>query len=810
MSTRTFGERVQRNIDPRLLTGGGRFVDDIELPGALHAAFVRSPFARARIGGIDAEAARNHPGVVAVYTADDLGPYDVEMPLLIPHSSLIGARTQRPLARDDVFYVGQTVAMVVAVDRYVAEDAARMVDVDYDPMDVEPDIEAAVKDGAPLVHGDVANNVAAHFVQTVGAPEAAFARAEHVTRIRVKVERSTAAPMEPRAVAARFDSVTGELLVYDGTQAPISVRGGLASIFGLDEDKVRVVAPDVGGGFGQKVLLFYPDEILVPMAAMKLGRPVKFIEDRVENFIGSTQERTQIHEIELHATKDGEVIGLKDYFLHDTGAFIPYGIAIAQVASTSIAGPYRIPNIEVEFKAVYTPTVPVTPYRGCGRPQSCFTIERAMDKLADELGIDRLEIRRRNFIGKDQFPYKREGLLFADGLSVTYDSGDYHQALDLLDEAIGIEAFRAEQAAARAAGKLIGLGMAFYVEGTGLGPYEGGHVRIHPITGKVYVNTGLTSQGQGHDTVFAQIVADQLGCPVTDVIMVEGDTGAFDWGVATFASRAAVVSGNAIHKAAGKAREKVIEAAANMLEAAKDDIVLEDGKAHVAGVPDMAVTLAEIATACNPLRYAFNKSAQSATQFAPASKHDGPPLAEGMSPGVEVTDYYSPPHAVWAYGVHAAIVEIDPVTCAVDIKRYICVHDCGNMINPTIVEGQITGGVAQGIGGALYERIEYDETATPRNANFMDFLVPYATEVPTIDMVHQEVPSPMNPLGVKGVGEAGTIAVGATIASAVEDALTHLGAGSFHHVPITPSDIHAALDKAGVDPANPAPPAAAE
>src|SRR5277367_901090 len=546
MSTRTFGTRVERNIDPKLLRGEGAFVDDIPLSGALHAAFLRSPVARARMRKIDVSAARNYPGVAAVYTCDDIGPLDMTMPLLIPHPSMKNPKTQRPLARGEVYYVGQTIAMVVAADRYTAEDAAALIEVDFQPLPVEMDMKEALQDGAPLVHPDVPNNLAAHFIQTSGEPDAAFARAEHVTRIEVQVDRSTAAPMECRAVAAHWDAVSGELTVWDGTQAPISVRGGLASIFQLDEDKVRVIAPDVGGGFGQKVLLFYPDELLVPMAAMQLGRPVKYIEDRRENFIGSSQERTQIHTIELAALKTGEVIGLRDSFLHDTGAFIPYGIAVAQVASTSIAGPYRIPNIWVEFKAVYTPTVQVTPYRGCGRPQACFAIERAMDQLAEELGIDRFEIRRRNFISEKEFPYPREGLLFADGLKVTLDSGQYGKA----------------------------LGMA--VEATGLGPYEGGHIRIHPITGKVYVNTGLSSQGQGHDTVFAQIVADQVGVAPEDVVVVEGDTKAFDWGVATFASRAAVVSGNAIHKAAVTVRKQVLEAAANMLEVDIDSIDLHD------------------------------------------------------------------------------------------------------------------------------------------------------------------------------------------------------------------------------------------
>ena len=794
MATRTFGARIERNIDPKLLKGEGAFVDDIPLTNALHAAFARSVHARARIRRIDAAAARKRPGVVAVYTCDDIGDLDITMPLLIPHPSMKQPRTQRVLARGDVCYVGQAIAMVVATDRYAAEDAVALIVIDYEPLAVEIDIEKAVRDDAPRVHPDIPNNIAAHFVQVCGNPDEAFANAGHVTKIKVQVDRSTAAPMECRAVAATFDEVAGELTVWDGTQAPISVRGGLASILKLDEDKVRVIAPDVGGGFGQKVLLFYPDELLVPWAAMRLGRPIKYIEDRVENFLGSSQERTQIHEIELAALKTGEVIGLRDSFLHDTGAYIPYGIAVAQVASTSIAGPYRIPNIWVEFTAVYTPTVQVTPYRGCGRPHACFAIERAMDQLAEELGLDRLEIRRRNLIREDEFPYAREGLLFADGLKVTLDSGQYAKALDMAAAALGD--LPTERARARAAGKYLGFGLACYVEGTGLGPYEGGHIRVHPITGKVYVNTGLSTQGQGHDTVFAQIVADQLGVDVSDVIVVEGDTKAFDWGVATFASRAAVVSGNAIHKTALIVRQKILKAAANMLETEIENIELKDSAAWIKGT-NRFVPLAAIATASNPLRYAFNEAAQAATQFAPASKHDGPPLAEGEAPGLEATDYYSPPQSTWAYGVHAALVEVDPGLCTVKIRKYVCVHDCGNMINPTIVEGQVLGGIAQGIGGALYERLEYQPDGNLANANFAEFLLPYATEIPEIKVLHLETPTPLNPLGVKGVGEAGCIAVGAVVASGVEDALRALCDVKFWHVPLTPSMISDALEKAG-------------
>ena len=796
MSTRQFGEPVQRNADPGLLRGEGAFIDDISLPGALHAAFVRSAHARAKIRSIDVSAAEASPDVVAVYTAETIGALDVELPMLIPHPCIAsGGKTQRPLARDNVFYAGQCIAMVVAVDRYAAEDACATIEVEYEPLPVELDLEKAIADAAPLVHDDIPNNIAAHFIQESGDAEAAFAAAEHTTTVRVRLERSTAAPMECRAIAARWDGVSGELTVWDSTQATISVRGGLASLFDIDEDRIRVIAPNVGGGFGQKIMMFHPDEILVPYAAMQLDRPVKYIEDRVENFIGASQERAQIHEIALAAKKDGTVLGLRDSFIHDTGAFIPYGIAIAQVASTSIAGPYRIPDIWVEMTLVYTPCVQVTPYRGCGRPQACFAIERALDQLADELGIDRIEIRRRNFIGPDEFPYKRDGLLFADGLAVNYDSGEYEKALDLITGTVDLAAFRREQEEARAQGRYLGFGLGFYVEGTGLGPYEGGHVKVHPITGKVYVTTGLTSQGQGHETVFAQIAADQVGCDVKDVIFVEGDTQAHEWGVATFASRAAVVSGNAIHKAAVKVRTRIVRAAANMLETDEDSIELRDGRAWIVD-GNRSVSLAEIATASNPLRYAFNEASQTATQFAPASTHDGPPLAEGQAPGIEETDYFSPPHATWAYGVHAAIVEFFPDICSMEIRRYLCIHDCGNMINPMIVEGQVMGGIGQGIGGAFYERCAFDENGTPLAANFMDFLMPYATEVPDAEILHMETPSPLNPLGIKGVGEAGTIPVSQVVASAMEDALAPLGIAPVRESPMSPDMIHRLLSEA--------------
>jgi carbon-monoxide dehydrogenase large subunit len=695
-----------------------------------------------------------------------------------------------------VLYAGQTIVAVVATDRYVAEAALELIDIEYDPLPPVVDLEAAADEGAELVHADVPGNLACHLVQTHGDPAAAFADAEVTVSETFTTERSAGMPLEPRGVLAFHDSRAGELTVYDSTQAPISIRGGLASLFGLPENKVRVIAPDTGGGFGTKVMMFYPEEILVPLAAIELGRPVKWVEDRTEHFIGSNHERKQIHRIELAARRDGTVVALRDSFLHDTGAFIPYGIAVAQVAAAQIAGPYRIDNIDVELKAIYTNTVPVSPYRGCGRPQACLTIELAMDKLADELGIDRMELRRRNFIQPEDFPYGREGLIFADGKPVVMDSGDYPGGLSDVLEALDYEGFLREQAEAREHGRYLGLGLACYIEGTGLGPYEGARLQVRPTDGKVFVTTGLTTQGQAHETTFAQIVADQLGVDPSDVELTTGDTGAFPYGVATFASRAAVVSGTAIHRAAESVRERAIELASNMLEAAPADLELENGRVQVKGSPSHGVTLKQIAVASNPLRYAFDEDAQAATQFAPAHPpNEAKPLPEGERPGLEATAWYSPELSTWASGVHAAIVELDPETYEVTFRRYVCSHDCGKMINPAVVEGQVCGGIAQGVGGAYYERMAYDDEGQLTNASFMEFLMPYATEVPRVEIMHRETPTPLNPLGIKGVGEAGAIPVPALFASAVQDALRPLGV-RVTEVPLSPNRIHALVEEA--------------
>jgi len=794
VSPRVFGKPIRRNEDERLLKGLGSYVDDISAPNSAHVAFLRSPEAHALIVKLDVSRAREHPGVVAVYTHTDLGEHDIELPLMIPHPCMPYPKTQRLLAHDEVHYVGQTIAMVVAESRYVAEDALELIELDYDPLPAVVDIEAALEDGASKTHTDSPGNVGAHLEQKVGDPDAAFREADVVFSERYSIERSAGMAMETRGVLADYDARTQELTVWDTTQAPLTIKGSLGSLFGIPYNKVRVKQPDIGGGFGTKVM-FYPDEVLVPWAAIQLERPVKYIEDRIEHFIGSAHERKQIHDIEVAATADGVVLGLRDRFIHDTGAYIPYGIAVAQVAATQLPGPYRVPNFSVEFTAVYTNTVPVTPYRGCGRPQACMVIERVMDRLAIEVGVDRAEIRRRNFIQPDEFPYQRGDILFADGLPVTIDSGQYDKQLDLLLETIGWEDFPAEKERARAEGRYLGIGIANYVEGTGLGPYEGAHVQIEPTTGKVWVATGLTSIGQGLETALAQVAAEELGVEAHDVLVVTGDTQAMPWGVATFASRAAVVSGNAVAVAALKVRDKALGFAANMLEAATDDLELADGKIFVRGAPERHVTLKQVAIASNPLRYAFDDDARAATQFASARRADGPQLPPGEEPGLEATGYYSPPHATWASGAHAAVVEVDIATGELTYVRYAAVHDCGTVINPMIVEGQVMGGVAQGIGGSFYERMAYDDTGQLRNASFMDFLVPYATEIPAMRLEHLETPSPLNPKGLKGAGEAGCIPVPALTASAIDDALSDLDV-TIRDMPLDPCSLKAVIDAA--------------
>ncbi len=753
MTTRLFGAPIKRNEDPRLLTGQALFVDDVELPGLLHVAFLRSPFGHAKLGAVDVAAARALPGVVAVYTADDLGDYWKPGPPLVPEPPIPGTvfrrRTQVPLARGKVKHTGEPIAMIVAESRYIAEDALTLINVEYDLLPAVVDIERALDEDAPRIHDDLDSNLAASVRQAKGDYAAAKAKADLVVKRHFVYDRGPSAAMENRGVVAQWDSRAGKLTVWDTTQAPVVIRNGLAGMLGLSEHQVRVIAPFIGGGFGPKIMMFYPEEVLVPWVAMQLNRPVKWIEDRAENFYATTQERGQVHESEMALSRDGKILGVKDSFVVDTGAYNPYGLTIPLNTQCTLLGLYEVPAYETDFQQVFTNKTIVTPYRGAGRQHGIFVMERLLDLAARELGLDRVEIRRRNLLRPDQFPHNHE-IMFQDFAPLVYDSGNYAPMLEETLKLIDYERFvKEEQPRARAEGRALGIGVVTYVEGTGIGPYEGARVQVQP-SGKVTVATGIGTQGQGHYTVFAQIVADQVGVDVRDVEVVTGDTDLFYWGAGTFASRGAVVAGNAINEAAKDVRVKILKLASEQLEAAEEDIEIRDGQVFVRGAPARAIRLGELASRANPLRGAVKPGAQ---------------------PGLEATNYFGPERGATAAGVHAMIVEVDRETFEVKILRYVTSHDCGRVINPMVLEGQIHGGIAQGIGNAFFEQLIYDENGVLLNGSFMDFLLPTALDVPAIQIHHQETPSPLNPLGIKGAGEAGAIPVGALFAQAIEDAL---------------------------------------
>ncbi len=781
MTTRLFGAPVQRTEDPRLLTGRGAYLDDLG-SGALSVAFIRSPHAHARITDIDVTGVLDSAGLVAVYTWEDLPQRIADpLPMLIPHPALTHGRTGYALARDIVRHVGEPIVMVVAQDRYLAEDACDRIVVSYELLAPVVGIEVAAQ-AELLVHPDVPGNAAAHLVQEVGDAPAAIAAAPHSLELHLAVERSASTPLEGKGVYARWDPADESLRVYTSTQTSTSVRAAIAARLDLSLNKVEVVAPDVGGGFGVKIMHPWPEELLIPWAARLLRREVKWTEDRREHFISSAHERGQLQTVRVGFDDDGRILGLDVEIRHDNGAYTPYGIIVPIITATQLLGPYKPGAYRVEFTSLYTNTVIVTPYRGAGRPQGVYAMERTMDRIADELRLDRTVVRERNMIRPDEMPYDH-GMTFQDGRPLIYDSGDFPSSLRLIKELVGWDDFAAVRAAAAAEGRTVGIGIACYVEGTGVGPYEGGHVQVEP-NGRVLVSTGLTSQGQGHQTVFAQIVADILGVPMSQVTVTTGDTRRFGYAVGTFASRAAVMSGNAIAIAARNVRAKALRVAGEALEADPQDLEIVDGVVRVKGSPDVGLELRTVAVLSNPLRYAFDDAARAATQFA-VGDISGPPVPEDDEPGLENRDYYSPTQSTFANGIHAAIVETDPATAEIRILRYCVVHDCGKLINPAIVEGQVHGGVAQGVGGALYERMVYDDAGQLLNASFMDFLMPYASEIPRIEIAHLETPSPLNPLGIKGAGEAGVIPGMAVIASAIEDAEGF----QITRMPISPSEL---------------------
>ena len=772
MTTRLIGEPVERREDARLLTGRARFIDDIHLPDMLHAAVLRSPHAQARFTGVDASAALALPGVHAVITHENLGAANTPMPLLNEDPGFIYPRTHQALAPGQVRFVGEAVALVVADSRYLAEDALDLIEVDYAPEPAAVDLVAAALPSAPLVHDDTESNVACRTADNTGDIESAFAAADFVLREELRPERGAAQPMETRGVVARYDASLDTITIWDTTQAPISARGVIADKLGMPEAAITVIAPDVGGGFGVKIYLVYPEEVLVPFAARMLGRPVKWIEDRREHFIGSNHERLMVHRIEVAATKDGYILGIKDRFLYDSGAYCPYGPINAQCAQAILPGPYKIPAVHSTYEAVYTNTPTVSPYRGAGQPHGNFVTETAMNHVARALRLDAAEIRRRNLVRPEDCPWD-SGRIFQGNTPFIHRDSDYPAQLAKALDALDYEGMKRGQPAEREQGIFRGVGIAFFVEGTGISPYEGVEVRVEP-TGHVHVTTGYPSQGQGHHTTLSQIVAETLAVPPEQVVVESGRSDRFAWGVGTFASRSAVVGGSAALGAAKAVRAKALDLASEELEVASEDLVLVDGAVHVKGAPQMAVTLGALAYAANPINT----------------------LASGTEPGLRAADYYRSPDGAIASGVHGAVVVVDVATGMVEIETYVVVHDCGVMINPTIVEGQILGGTAQGIGGAFYEKLRFDEDGQPLVTTFMDYLIPTAMEIPPIEIHHMESRCSLNPLGVKGVGEGGAIPAAAAFAGAVEDALEPFGV-TVRAVPLDPPAILAMIEGRG-------------
>lgn len=752
------GASVQRVEDPALITGRGTYVDDIKLPGMLHMAVFRSTAGHARIRRLDVSKAAGAPGVVAVLTADDVA----HIPGLGSGWSLPGmnAPGHPLLGSGTVRYVGEPLAVVVAADRYSAKDALELIEVDYDPLPAVTDPEKGMEEGAPQLHENVPRNIALDWTLQNGDAEAAFARADRVVEVRVLNQRVVGAPLEGRGVVARFEPGRGQLTVWTSTQVPYGVRNGLASRLGLPLSKVRVIAPDVGGGFGLK-LQVYPEEILAAHLAMKLRRPVKWIEERSENFVATSHGRDQIQKVKAAVTKDGRLLGLKVEVIADLGAYsLGNTPGLATFTARMAPGIYDVQDVDIRILGVLTNKTPHDAYRGAGRPEGTYLIERTMDAIARELGLDPAEVRRRNFIPKDRFPYRT-----ATGL--VYDSGDYNAALDLALEKAEYHQWRRRQEELRRnpQGKYLGIGISTYVEISGLGPskgmnalgaggghFESGSIRVHP-NGHVTVITGTSPHGQGHRTAWAQIVSDELGVPMDQIEVLHGDTDVGVQGVGTHGSRSAPVGGTAVYLAAGKIKEKARRIVAHVLEASPEDVVFENGRFFVRGTPAKAMTLAEVAGV-----------AYAALQ-----------LPEGMEPGLEATTFYDPPNFTFPFGAHVCVVEVDAETFETKIVRYISVDDCGRVINPLLVEGQVHGGLCQGIAQALYEEMAYDENAQPLTGTFMTYAIPTALEMPSFELYRTITPSPANPLGVKGVGEAATIGSTPAVVNAVVDALSHLG-----------------------------------
>ncbi len=752
---------VRRREDPRLVTGAGAFVDDLKVADCLHVAVLRSPHAHARIRRVDVAAARRAPGVVAVVTAEDLGAANAPLPTFAPHPALPTPCGIRPLASDRVRFVGEPVAAVVAADVYRARDAVERIAVDYEPLPALVDVEAALAPGAPLVHEALAGNIAAEWRQRVGDPDAAMRSADVVVRTQFRLSRGGAHPLEPRSVLARWDD--GALTVWGAIQMVHRHRGMMAEQLGLPEARVRVVAPaDVGGGFGTKGM-YYPEYIVVAALARMLGRPVKWIEDRREHTLVAVVERDQIHDLEIAVARDGRLLALRDSFVHDMGAYTVAGLNLLQNTMIHSLGPYVIPSVDLAFRGVMTHTTPAGAYRGAGRPQGAAVIERAMDATARELGMDPVELRRRNLIPADRHPYTT-GLITAGRGPVIYDSGDYPRCMEAALEALDLPAARREQARLRAQGRYLGIGVVNYVEATATVPNESVSVRV-AADGRVTVTTGAAPQGQGHVTMLSNLVGKLLGIDPETIDVVTGDTASIPQGSGTYGSRTAAIAGSAALLASRAVRDKALRIAAHLLEAAAADVVCEDGKFSVKGLPTRTLGWTDIAAAAHAAR------------------------VPGETPGLEDMEVFSVSQSTFANGTHAVVVEVDPDTGAVSVRRWIVAHDCGHVLEPGIVDGQIHGAVMQGLPDALNEQLAYDGSGQRLTATLMDYALATAADAPpTIEIRHLESPTPLNPLGAKGAGEGGIMPVHPLIAQAIEDALAPFGA-RVTRVPVTRAQI---------------------
>ena len=774
---RVFGSGIRRREDPRLLTGTARYTGDLVFPGQTYAAILRSPHGHARIRAIDSAGAKAAPGVVAVFTGADIEGVLQPIPCawLLPNAGLKVA-PYRVLAKDVVRYVGDAVAVVVAESAQQAYDALELIDVQYEALPATVDPEQASKAGAPQLHPEAPGNIAFHWTVAGGDVDAAFKSADVVVRERIIQQRLIPTAMETRGALAQYSPVTGELTLWNTTQNPHIVRFIMSLVTGVPEDRLRVVAPEVGGGFGSKIPQIQGDFITV-FCSMKLGRPVKWIESRSENYQSTTHGRDHVQDVELAATKDGRILGLRCTVWAGMGAYLSTaapGIPTI-LHGLMLSGPYTVPAVKEDVYGVYTNTTPVEAYRGAGRPEATFMLERLVDRLADEIKVDPVEVRRRNLI-----PPFDNGHDVITGLK--YDSGNYQAALDKALTHIGYENLRKEQAAAREKGRYIGIGVSTYVEICGLGPsqvagaigfqgglWESAIVRFHP-SGKVNVFIGASPHGQGEETTFAQIVADEVGVAVNDVKIVHGDTDNTPMGWGTYGSRTTAVGGAALAVAIRKIKEKAKLLAGHLLEAAVEDIDYAGGKFFVRGSPDRHKTIQDIALMAN---VAWN-------------------LPQGMEAGLEASSFYDPPNFTYPFGTHIAVVEVAPETGHVELKRYVAVDDCGPQINPVIVEGQVHGGVVQGIGQALWEEAVYDSNGQLLTGSLADYAIPRADMLPEIDVLSTVTPSPHHPLGVKGIGEAGTIASTCTVYNAVIDALEPFGVQSIR-MPLTPERVWRAI-----------------